>query len=388
MPIEASIDLLPKSVEASGKPLGLSYTPIVKDGVLEGSLVVVTDRSAELERERLEADRSELLVLAEKVAHDGAGVRAFVDDVERQLAQLEPGAPEAEQRRALHTLKGNALVMGLGRLAGACHNIEEALGEQRRAVCDSDRQALRGHWADAKAMLDRLLASSDARSFEADDGDYAELLRRLRGEVPLEETLRFVLSWRRPPVRARLERLAEHSHRVADRVGRARPEVRVIDNGLRLPGEALGAFWSALVHVVRNAVDHGLEPEEERRRAGKPAIGRIEMEASIEEDCFVVRISDDGRGLNLDVAAAPGQQTPPRAPSPEAALELFFKEGFSTAREVSDVSGRGVGLSAVRAACHDAGGEVVVETATGRGTTFLFRFPMSLLREERPSLAA
>jgi two-component system chemotaxis sensor kinase CheA len=137
-----------------------------------------------------------------------------------------------------------------------------------------------------------------------------------------------------------------------------------------------------LLHLLRNAVDHGIESAEERRAAGKAERGRVRVEASAEGSRVVLLVSDDGRGVDAEMveraAAARGLVAPGARLREEQALRLIFRPGFSTAAHASLVSGRGVGHEVVERAVEEAGGEVRMRTERGRGTSFELRLPTTL----------
>ncbi|MBM7856059.1 two-component system chemotaxis sensor kinase CheA [Desulfohalotomaculum tongense] len=139
-----------------------------------------------------------------------------------------------------------------------------------------------------------------------------------------------------------------------------------------------------LIHLIRNSIDHGIEPPEERERLGKPRVGKLHLKASYHESHIVITISDDGRGIDADKlrqkAVEKGlydRESASRLTDREA-LELIFKAGFSTAKEVSDLSGRGVGMDVVRTAIEQINGMVELHTEVGVGTTFTIRLPLTL----------
>jgi two-component system chemotaxis sensor kinase CheA len=139
-----------------------------------------------------------------------------------------------------------------------------------------------------------------------------------------------------------------------------------------------------VVHLVRNALDHGIEPPTERKALGKPERGRIVLEALAQGQRVQVRVSDDGRGIDFELvrrtAVQRGWLTADAAKeaSPDALLELLFRPGFSTRSEVTDFSGRGVGLDVVRTALHALNGLVHVDTQPGAGTTVVLDVPLTL----------
>jgi len=139
-----------------------------------------------------------------------------------------------------------------------------------------------------------------------------------------------------------------------------------------------------LVHLVRNSLDHGIELPEIREEAGKPREGTIRLEASQEGDQIVIRISDDGAGINperiLAKALEKGLLSADRAPtlSKREILDFIFLPGFSTAQKANDLSGRGVGMDVVRSNLQKLNGLVELESEVGRGTTLRLRVPLTL----------
>ncbi|HEY6330191.1 MAG TPA: chemotaxis protein CheA, partial [Blastocatellia bacterium] len=143
-------------------------------------------------------------------------------------------------------------------------------------------------------------------------------------------------------------------------------------------------IYEPLLHLLRNAVDHGLEPSDRRLLVGKPAAGKISMRAYHEGNQVVIEVADDGQGVDPDQlkarAVVDGKLTPQQAEqmSDEDALDLIFTPGISTAREITRVSGRGIGASAVKSAVEDLKGTVSVRTERGAGTVFTLRMPLTL----------
>lgn len=139
-----------------------------------------------------------------------------------------------------------------------------------------------------------------------------------------------------------------------------------------------------LMHLLRNAVDHGIESPDERERLGKPRAGKVTLAAEHEESHIVIAISDDGKGIDPEriraSAIRKGVLTPDEAQhlTQQEAIDLIFAPGFSTAEQVSDLSGRGVGMDVVRTNIQRLSGTVEVDTAVGRGTTFRLKVPLTL----------
>jgi two-component system chemotaxis sensor kinase CheA len=141
-------------------------------------------------------------------------------------------------------------------------------------------------------------------------------------------------------------------------------------------------LYEPMVHMIRNSVDHGLETPEERIAAGKKAEGEIRLKAFHRGGKIVVEISDDGRGLNrsriLEKARCNGLISDDSKLADEEINGLIFHPGFSTAKEVSDISGRGVGMDVVKKAIEKLRGRVDIQTTPGKGSTFVISLPLTL----------
>jgi two-component system chemotaxis sensor kinase CheA len=170
--------------------------------------------------------------------------------------------------------------------------------------------------------------------------------------------------------------------RVAARVGGKEIEFSTVGSQMRIDKIVCDAIADPLLHLVRNAVDQGIEMPAERARVGKSAVGNVRIEASSSGGRVRFLIADDGRGIDPEVvstaAAKLGLVAEGTLLSSEMSLRLIFRPGFSTVATVSTVSGRGVGLDIVERAIERAGGAVRVRTQVGQGTEFEIRLPVSL----------
>ena len=150
----------------------------------------------------------------------------------------------------------------------------------------------------------------------------------------------------------------------------------------RLDKVVVERIFDPLIHLVRNAIAHGIEPTEERVAVGKPRAGRIVLSGQQQGDGVVIRVSDDGAGIDprriREAAVKRGLVSEAAAMSEEEAVELIFRPGFSTRDEVDGLAGRGVGMDVVRDAVVGLRGRVTIQSTIGVGTTFLLRLPVSL----------
>jgi two-component system chemotaxis sensor kinase CheA len=161
-------------------------------------------------------------------------------------------------------------------------------------------------------------------------------------------------------------------------------DLQLVGKDTELDRTVVDALGDPLVHLVRNSLDHGLEGPEERKAAGKPETGTLEISARHAGGNVVIEVKDDGRGIDpqkvAQIAAKKGLIAPEQVDSidTKAAIELLFSAGFSTAETTSDISGRGVGMDAVRSSIRELGGEVVMTSEKGVGTCSQIRLPLTL----------
>ena len=161
-------------------------------------------------------------------------------------------------------------------------------------------------------------------------------------------------------------------------------ELIVVGKETELDRTVIEEIGDPLIHLIRNAIDHGIESREERLAAGKPARGTVRLSAMNQENHVVITVEDDGRGISADKirasAAAKGLITAAAAEamSDRDAIQLIFTPGFSTAEAVSEVSGRGVGMDIVRSHIEKLQGLIDVDTKPGEGTTFTIKLPLTL----------
>jgi len=173
---------------------------------------------------------------------------------------------------------------------------------------------------------------------------------------------------------------------VRDLSGKLGKEVKLnlVGSETELDRTVVDALGDPLVHLVRNSLDHGLEPVQERLAAGKPEVGTLEIAARHAGGSVVIEVRDDGRGIDPEAVARKAlerglidAQTAAEI-NMKSAVELLFAAGFSTADTTSDISGRGVGMDVVRSKIRELGGEVLVESVHGEGTLAQIRLPLTL----------
>ncbi len=189
-----------------------------------------------------------------------------------------------------------------------------------------------------------------------------------------------VISVRMLPVEAVFRRFPRLVRDLSTRLGK-QVRLRMVGESTELDKGLIERIADPLVHLVRNCIDHGLEMPQVRIDAGKDATGTITLAASHQGGHIVIEVSDDGRGFDRDriLAKALEKGLPvPENPTDAQVWDLIFQAGFSTAEAVTDLSGRGVGMDVVRRNIQGMGGEVQLESGTGKGTRVVIRLPLTL----------
>lgn len=238
-------------------------------------------------------------------------------------------------------------------------------------------------------ITEAMLARTGALAEGAADGRYgnntglADLSRHTRN---LQEA---VLAIRMLPISNVFQRFPRVVHELSARLGK-KVELKLFGETTELDRGLIEKISDPLTHLVRNAIDHGLEPPDVRLAAGKPAVGTVTLRASQRGGNIVIEVSDDGRGLDREriMAAAQRRGIPIPADAPdEQVWQVVFEAGFSTAESVTDVSGRGVGMDVVKRNIQALSGAVELSSVAGQGTRVTVSVPLTLAIMEAMTIA-
>lgn len=330
VPVAMRIEAIQKTAERGAKRLG----EILVD---RGS---ATPRAVEaaIETQKETPDKKLGQILVEKGAVDARQVTAALRD------QRRSGTRKVELQVKVDTLKLDNLVDLAGELV-----IAQAMLRQHPYVLAADDQQL----VHTLGQLNQITSSLQTM---------AMTLRM----VPIKSTFQKMV---------RLVRdLARHSGK--------KIQLTMEGEETEIDRNVVEELYEPMVHMIRNSVDHGLETPEERQAAGKSADGEIRLKAYHRGGNIIVEISDDGRGLDqnriIEKARANGLIGNESKLGDDEINNLIFQPGFSTAKAVSDISGRGVGMDVVKKAIEKLRGRVDIHTQSGKGSTFVIRLPLTL----------
>ncbi len=349
--------------------------------VPEKILVIVTDITERLRKEAAERYQAELLELFQHIMRDKAGFIEFLAEAEDIVRSLKGDRQHGKHddlehlNRLIHTLKGNAAIFGMRRLSGICHELENHIAEEHRAPGAADMARLHQAWTQTRSDLAKLIGEQLRSSIEIDDADYQAIIKAVLDGVDSKVVVRLIESWRLEPAGKRLARIEQQIKGLAERMGKSDVSVAIEPHELRFNSERFAPFWSAFIHVLRNAVDHGIEDRELRARRGKPARSLIKVSTKVERERFMVSVEDDGPGVDWEALRAKASQLGINAAALEKKENLAFLPGVSSKSSVTELSGRGIGMAAVRDACEALGGSVEIGSQPGVGTRVSFVFP-------------
>jgi chemosensory pili system protein ChpA (sensor histidine kinase/response regulator) len=277
----------------------------------------------------------------------------------RRVARQIEGATESAAVGTLATFAGAEPLAGARRIGGAANL--DALDLERYSGLDLLSRSLAENAADLSSVARDL--AGELGGAESDRRELKRLTRALQDQM-----LRFQLA----PIGTLAGRL-DRAVRATAAQETKRVDLALAGEEVELDRAILAGIADPLLHLLRNAVSHGIEPPAVRSRRGKSEIGRVEVRARLEGSQVAIEVADDGAGLDwaaIDAAAAAAGVAP--------GAHLLYEPGFTTAASVGEVSGRGLGLDVVKTEVERLRGSVAVESRTGAGTTFTLRLPQSL----------
>ena len=225
----------------------------------------------------------------------------------------------------------------------------------------------------ARGRLAQLASDLGDTSLEETVDQSSRLITELRDEITASRMV---------PVSHVFDRFPRVVRDAARGVGK-QVEFVVEGKGIELDRSMLDEIADSIVHLLRNAIDHGLETPEERVAAGKPPMGRLTLSALRDRSAVVIKVSDDGKGIDRERVLARAKRDGLVEPgktdlTEDELLRLLARPGFSTAEQVTDLSGRGVGVDAVYTRVRSLGGAMDIRSVPGQGTTMMLRLPLTL----------
>jgi nitrogen fixation/metabolism regulation signal transduction histidine kinase len=382
LPEEMTLHQLPSRVQMGEKILSLIAT-VVRDAKKEVSSILFTIVDAtNLEKVEKENERHKVLV---RLLKEVEPFKDFLDDSRDRLEhsrQAIASKDEGKLRAELHTVKGNSSAFDLTEIAKLIHEIED-LTQIPISEIDRIEAAFVGFLDHNFDILGLSWKEDTHELFAVSRTDLDSVVERVQRSLgadhqAMEELSKWAHSVQYKPARALVGALPEYGERLASRLGKS-CRIRVEGGDVRMDPEIMRPIIQSLVHLVRNSIDHGIEFPHERNN--KPDEGLIEIGCEDSQSHWRVVIRDDGKGINVNAVVEKAlhngliSERDVKKMSEKEKYRLIFLSGLSTADQVSDISGRGVGMSAIEAAVKDADGILDVDSHRGKGTVVTISVP-------------
>lgn len=407
----------------------LEYAPVFKDGAVVKVMVIAKDvtelRSLERAIESKEqAHQRSLARVAAIAALDADLFATFLTETRALTARIVDAigalgsAPEGgrealdEAFRAAHTIKGNARIFHIRSVQDLAHTLEEDFQALRDARPGDDDVTLRRDAAHERARLlsaeleelDRLgrqllfgrLGHRAGPTVAVPERRLRELESRFRqlgravpasaAKTELAELGQTIAALSQVELDELFERLNKTLFDLGQELGKKVGDLVTSGGAIAVDAESASKLRDVLGHALRNAVDHGLEPPDARRAAGKPEKGKIELAARELDGQLVLTLEDDGAGFDVEAlkarAFARGHRSEEElaALPDDAALALAFLPGVTTSAKVTAVSGRGVGMDVVASVMKELSGQATIESRRGQGSTLRLSIPLGRVR--------
>lgn len=373
LPLELTVDQLPKRFARDEREYEIEYRPVLRQGKLSRMIVVISDVTVRVASEREGSEQREFASALDRALRDRSGFTQFVEEITELMSRARIGEPAL--LRTLHTIKGNCAAFGLARIASTAHHLETRIIEGA-AVEGAELRELTDSWSSFTDRLQSVFAQS-GDTLQLCRSDYLALRAAVEDEqVSREDLARMIRELLHEPVALPLERAANQARALSERLGKSPAVVTVQTDTTRIEPRRWRPFWASFGHAVRNAIDHGFESDDERIAEGKSISRQLRLSATATDTELEIALADDGRGIDWDRIAQKAAAHGLNAADAAALREAIFADGVSSRDEATEISGRGVGMGALRDATLRLGGRIEIDSERMRGTTFRFLFPV------------
>ena len=388
--------LLPARILINEKTLSVEFKVIPGENAAETKIMVIlTDITKEVAlAEQLKADEERQAVVV-KVAMDKNGFLQFLRELEELFEEFDLDSV----MRCYHTIKGGCASYGMIKVAKIAHEIENVLEPVAKGTEQIDHamlQVLRKDTENLEENLHTILTELND-IIPPEERNLQETFYRVSDKkiVQLED---FMLSrigsghlglikseidnLIAQPLGPLLRKYATAAEELGNQLNK-NIKVSVKGSEIEIPVHKFDSFFTAFIHLVRNSVDHGLEDSAMREMMGKNPVGQIRIEAEVNQNDLKLVVADDGAGIDAErvgkIATEKGIITEAQAANLtlEDTYALIFSPGFSTKEQVTDVSGRGVGMDAVKNAVDELNGTIEIQSTQDEGTTFEVKIPFA-----------
>lgn len=395
MPFNSAVFLFPKTIQVPKndelRTVQLSFKPKYNSlKKLEKVIVIAEDITDKILAQEESKKLNERVERVSKVSSDLAGFKEFLPTVQNMYSSLieklekDKTIDLTDLRRDLHSLKGILGIYAFKSCASGIHSIEsfisEGLGDKLSDVLEKMKLA-QGLFEEQAQDITTLLALNNDTGLKYYNESKINVIRGLAKSLNDPKLISAVKSIDKFPVDKVLAKYSNYAQTIAAKLDDKKIKI-VFDPSDEVSYEEVQRLDSALVHVLNNSIDHGIETTSERFQLNKNEFGEIKISCTRNPDqSLIFKISDDGKGINgeylLEKAVRMGMISEEKSKSvtEEEKINLIFASGLSSKDTSSEVSGRGIGMDAVKTYLESLGGSIQLFTQLGSGTTFSLNIP-------------
>lgn len=398
LPFDSAVGLLPSNLvlehaDAGQRLINLSYKPNrCADGSVERVIVLAEDVTSEVEALKKNEELTERVGRVSRASEDSDGFMEFVKASRSLLSDLNGGFSDFNKKqdatsvlRDLHSLKGLLEVYGFSSCAKLAHKLESYLVENKiqdviPECLEKIKVMTQLFDSHADDIID-LLAINKGEDLKLFNIKKIEIIKMIAKKEQIPELVQATLDLDKFPIDKIFKKYSSYTKKISSDF--SDKDVRVVfdTNSDELTFEEAQKIDLALIHIIRNSIDHGIETKSKRIETAKKEFGEIRFSCKRLKEYITVDIADDGQGINAQLLAAKALEKGIWSPeqvegaSDSEKLNLIFMPSFSTKDEVSDLSGRGVGMDAVKDVIESHGGQISIMTKLNQGTTFSITLP-------------
>ncbi|NLW91789.1 MAG: PAS domain S-box protein [Syntrophomonadaceae bacterium] len=399
------LSLLPEEALVNNRQISMEYKKVAdQQGETTGFiLVILTDITEKRALQKQLVDERNMFSMVVKSIVNHNDLVQCIEDFdyfitcelpELALREKNLSSVMAETLRAIHTFKGNFSQFDVYHVVEALHQLEEIITQNRNEYSNLDNflRLMRDfdlyHYLEKDLDIIRDLTGQDLMQRKGTCAVNEDSLRELEAEISsllspaqCQALLPRIRNLRHKSFKDLLKSYPDYIDKLALRLGKQVYPVVITGDDMIVDGDYYKDFAKSLVHVFRNSLDHGVEDPDERQALGKNPAATISCRITATTDYISLAIADDGTGIDLDKvrgkALAHGLISEPVEEIPdEDLLSLIFADQFSTREEVTVLSGRGIGLAAIRTECDKLDGTIQVVNHPGQGCEFIFELPI------------
>ncbi|BCZ48143.1 hypothetical protein psyc5s11_42100 [Clostridium gelidum] len=398
------LTLLPEEIAINDKVLSLCFK-VAKDSKDEDIIMtIITDITEKRFLEKKMHEEQTILKMVVKAIINRDEFRELVNEYEEFTGTSFKNIPKEEHEhtfRQIHNFKGNFSQYEMVSLINKLNELENKLyeGNHKFHIEDIDGTELSA-WLREDLDIIETYAGKDFMKYGelcyVRKEKLIEIENKIREVLPQNELkviLPLIRDLRSKSLKDLMRTYPDYVMKLSERLGKSVNPFEIVGDDIRIDASSYQDMLKAIVHIFRNSVDHGIETEDERLEAGKGQVGNITCRIRDLQDDFQIIISDDGRGINVKLLEQKSldkgiyTEEELKKMNYEEKINLIFEQGITTKEEANNISGRGVGMSAVKQSVEECGGRIKVDNSEGYGTVFILTLP-KLKDEDKDPITA